>query len=377
MNLSLELSRDKPKIPATPVTTPSSSNPTRRQLFTPSTGYEDNSEAIKIVNQAIDLNSLEQLELIYLPGTNVHKRIQEVKKQFGMGVAKRKAKPVIQKRTPKCTAPPIRARQEKMALNEPCSFFKSLEPGIPPEFCESTAYFYRENYMKVKECLAKMLYILYNKQVFHNKLDVEITWSPRLQCTAGHCKNKADRNGVRSSRIELSDKVLTSADRLRSILIHELCHAAAWIFNGADGHGVAWRAWAARANEKFPDLPPITVCHKYKIFYKYTYKCRSCRATTHAHSKSRKRTGLICRLCKKKIKIFLNRKTKRGVRQTPVRPPLGFAKYFQDNYHKCRRNAVGGNVMRILAVEYAKEKALAEQSPITKYINKYLKFFFR
>lgn len=49
--------------------------------------------------------------------------------------------------------------------------------------------------------------------------------------------------GTRTSVIELSEKVLTSADRLRCTLIHELCHAATWIFNGEGGHGRTWKQW--------------------------------------------------------------------------------------------------------------------------------------
>lgn len=48
---------------------------------------------------------------------------------------------------------------------------------------------------------------------------------------------------MRSSAIELSDKVLTGPDRLRCTLIHEMCHAATWIYNGENGHGKTWKAW--------------------------------------------------------------------------------------------------------------------------------------
>lgn len=51
------------------------------------------------------------------------------------------------------------------------------------------------------------------------------------------------RNNVRLCRVELSDKVLTSPDRLRCTLIHELCHASTWIFDGENGHGPTWKAW--------------------------------------------------------------------------------------------------------------------------------------
>lgn len=51
------------------------------------------------------------------------------------------------------------------------------------------------------------------------------------------------RSGVRTATIELSAKVITDTDRLRCTLIHELCHAATWIFNGEKGHGTVWKQW--------------------------------------------------------------------------------------------------------------------------------------
>lgn len=84
------------------------------------------------------------------------------------------------------------------------------------------------------------------------------------------------RLGVRLCQIELSDKVLTRAARLRCTLIHEMCHAATWVFNGEGGHGHVWKNWARHANMMLPELPPITVCHNYKIEFKYTYKCAGC-----------------------------------------------------------------------------------------------------
>lgn len=90
-------------------------------------------------------------------------------------------------------------------------------------------------------------------------------------------------NSIRAStgryaRIELSEKVVTSADRLRCTLIHELCHAATWVHTGGKGHGVTWKLWASRAQKVFPELPQIKVCHDYDIEYKYTYKCDICQS---------------------------------------------------------------------------------------------------
>lgn len=38
--------------------------------------------------------------------------------------------------------------------------------------------------------------------------------------------------------------LLFPTERLRDTLIHELCHAAAWLINGVhDGHGRYWKYW--------------------------------------------------------------------------------------------------------------------------------------
>ena len=73
-----------------------------------------------------------------------------------------------------------------------------------------------------------------------------VTWNGRLTKTAGMCiqrkikitkkpnhlfaySNNTGAEEVRASKIELSTKVLDSSDRLRDTLIHEMCHAAAWV----------------------------------------------------------------------------------------------------------------------------------------------------
>ncbi|XP_034490288.1 acidic repeat-containing protein [Drosophila innubila] len=358
----------KPKLCATPVT-PITTNPTRRQLFTPITGYEDDKEAKMIVEQALDLDSLDQLENVYMPGTNVHKRVQEVRKQLGIATESPKPKPNFKMPTPKAT--PIAKSMErnkkvetpKLDRNRKCSFIKSLDSNIGREYCDNEAYFFRENFNRNKEDLAKRLYSIYNAEVFDNKLDVPITWSKLLRNTAGRCKNKRRLN-VRNSVVELSVKVLTSADRLRCTLIHELCHAAAWIFNGEGGHGRTWKMWAQRAMNALPDLPPIERCHNYAIEFKYTYRCNTCNVESHSHTRSRKVEDLRCRRCSGPITLQLNKKDKQGnVVATPVREATGFAKYVKDNFKKHKRdNLTAAQVMRILSVEYAKEKNADQNS---------------
>lgn len=105
---------------------------------------------------------------------------------------------------------------------------------------------------------------LYNDRVFDNKLkDVPVSWSKNLTKTAGYCRNRkmfvilvlcyttlilnlwyCFRGCVRKAEIQLSEKVLTSADRVRDTLVHELCHAAVWIVDGERSHhGKVWKYW--------------------------------------------------------------------------------------------------------------------------------------
>ncbi|EDV95266.1 uncharacterized protein LOC6569447 [Drosophila grimshawi] len=367
---------DKPKLPATPATpaTPAMTAdriPTRRQLFTPNTGFETEEEAKRIVDQALDLSFLDDLANFYLPDTAVHRRMLEVKKQLGMPIKTPRRKPIFKLHTPQ-TAPPAKTKtveRSKMPQNNvkqgkdvdkrsgKCSFIKSLEPEISRDRCDNEAFFYRENYAKNKEQLAMRLYDMFNAQVCNNGLQVPITWSKLLRNTAGRCTTK-QRGQQRSSSVELSSKVLTSADRLRCTLIHELCHAAAWVFDGACGHGVVWKRWTGLANDKFPDLPPIRVCHDYDIEFKYTYKCDNCNAASYAHSRSRKVENLRCSICCGHVIVLLNRKDKSGnIVPTPVREATGFAKFVKENFHKYKRpNLTAPQVMRILSAEYAKVK---------------------
>lgn len=109
---------------------------------------------------------------------------------------------------------------------------------------------YRTTYKTTKNELAKKLFDLYNETVFDKKIatDTKIEWNERMTGTAGfcYCKKITRRLGnvERSVRIVLATKILDSADRLRDTLIHEMCHAAAWVVNEvADGHGYYWKIW--------------------------------------------------------------------------------------------------------------------------------------
>ncbi|KAH8414695.1 hypothetical protein KR215_000120 [Drosophila sulfurigaster] len=354
-----------PSTPATPLNV--DLPPTRRQLFTPNFGYEDENAAKAIVERALDMNNLDELEIFYQPGSTVHKRVQEVKRQLGIAVKSPKAKPIF--KLPTTTMPQVTpsrtpsSRQPKQKQTPQvrgsgkCSFIKSLEKDVSREYADNEAYFYRENFKRNKEELTTRLYDMFNEKVFNNKLQVPIVWLKTLRNTAGRCRNKRKLN-ERMCVLELSVKVLTSADRLRCTLIHEMCHAATWIFNNEGGHGRTWKQWTYRAMAAFPDLPSISVCHDYDIEFKYTYRCEACDVGSKAHSRYRKVDNIRCRLCSGPIQLFLNKKDKEGnVQLQPVREAAGFAKFVKEQFKKHKRpDLTAAQVMRILSVEYAKQK---------------------
>ncbi|XP_044002922.1 dentin sialophosphoprotein-like isoform X2 [Aphidius gifuensis] len=241
------------------------------------------------------------------------------------------------------------------------SFLESLSSSVPMDISHQDAKKYKINFKNTKEELCKVLYKLYNEKIFDNRLpsDMSIEWNIRMRGTAGFCYNKKSTKTIggitRSSRIVLASKILDSADRLRDTLVHEMCHAAAWLLNEVcDGHGSFWKAWASKAMKAFPDLPPIRRCHDYKISTKFTYRCTSCGYSIGRHSKSLDVEKKRCGHCFGKFELLINRVTKSGTTlQTPktTKGPTGFALFVKENYgtvKKERQGVAHKEVMQIL-----------------------------
>jgi hypothetical protein len=88
------------------------------------------------------------------------------------------------------------------------------------------------------------------------------------------------RPGVPQERlasIELSTKVLDDEERLRSTLLHEMVHAAAWIIDGVSKppHGSCFKKWANIAMKRSPGVV-VTTTHDYEIQYKYAWVSANC-----------------------------------------------------------------------------------------------------
>uniref|UniRef100_A0A5S6QT35 SprT-like domain-containing protein n=1 Tax=Trichuris muris TaxID=70415 RepID=A0A5S6QT35_TRIMR len=139
--------------------------------------------------------------------------------------------------------------------------------------------------------VVSQLYRLFNETVFDGKLprDMKVAWNPRLIKTAGYCKCKRTQDTMeRYCVIFLSSKICDTAGRIRDTLLHEMCHAAAWLIDKtAEGHGIHWRKWCARANHVYPEIPIITTRHSYQVATKFAYECSKC--------SNRRFTMLACR----------------------------------------------------------------------------------
>lgn len=259
---------------------------------------------------------------------------------------------------------------------------ETLLASLGHDFVQSTTHplarKYVDQFNKNKVELAEFLFKLYNAEIFDNCLphDTKVTWSKTLQKTAGRCKSMKKMNAIKTverwCEIELAVKVLTSGDRLRDTLIHEMCHAAAWIISGySDGHGPLFKTWGQRAVNVFPDLPMITRCHNYSIESKFAYICRDCGQHFKRHSKSLDTDKYRCasRACKSKpnspengklILHIMDKKTKKYVpyeAAQSVKKANPFANFVKENYKNYRTpGTTHANAMKELSKKFASQK---------------------
>ncbi|XP_053734853.1 germ cell nuclear acidic protein isoform X3 [Synchiropus splendidus] len=217
---------------------------------------------------------------------------------------------------------------------------------------------FQRSFKQKREDLTAKLYQLYNTSVFDSKLpaDMSVTWNKKMRKTAGYCVSGQERGGGRRyARIELSEKVCDSADRLRDTLIHEMCHAATWLINGVrDGHGNFWKLYARKSTLAHPELPMVTRCHSYDIKYKFQYQCVRCQNTIGRHSKSLDTQKFACALCMGQLVLL-----------TPSKPraPTPFANFVKENYGTTRQEMAGqshAEVMRKLSADFATKTRLSQ-----------------
>jgi len=241
------------------------------------------------------------------------------------------------------------------------------------------------------------LFTHYNATVFRGLLpaDLPIAWSPRLRSTAGVTHFLRARTAParmegapppspRLCRVELSAKVVDSTPRLEATLLHELCHAAAWLVDGVarPPHGAAFRRWAAAAAAALPGAAPVTTCHSYAVHAPHTWRCagggvtggdgKGCGRTYSRHSKSIDAARHACGWCRGRL-AYVGRLDADG---TPLgvggrggglrRAPTGFALFVQARFAAARAAAPPGtsqaDVMRALGAAWRVEKEARERA---------------
>ncbi|KAL3309729.1 hypothetical protein Ciccas_011720 [Cichlidogyrus casuarinus] len=253
---------------------------------------------------------------------------------------------------------------------------------------------YINSFKKYRDELTNKLFRIYNKQVFDSRLppDIPISWNSRLLKTAGMCvykKMKVTQDGVTITTnivsIELSNKILTSAARLRDTLLHEACHAYVWIVNNTNGgHGPLWKSIAQRAMRTYPMIPKVTRCHAYAIETKFSYICSTegCGVRVNRHTKSLDTSKKVCGLCKGKFILVRNGphstrpttnavlKERQNNAQSQTLTP--FAKFVKENYKNIRQTpskpASHADTMKTLSEMFKQMKTedFLEKSPIAE-----------
>jgi len=336
-----------------------------------STPKDDEEEGTTVHDISSDEDDSQSFVNIYEPGSDqlVPPPIVNPPTHEKPRTKKSKVPAGTESNTPKMN--PLQVFQDQNFTTPTLTFLSSLTMDTPVDKCHTAALPYLKNFPKQKKELASRLFTLYNTQCFESALpeDMEISWNVRLTKTAGLCYSKRHRNRhnivTRSSRIELSSKVIDSGDRLRDTLIHEMCHAASWIISGyRDGHGPLWKTWAEKAMARFPELPVIDRCHSYEIRTKYTYRCEKCGYSVGRHSKSLDTEKKVCGHCHGRFQLVVDAKavltkvvdgaTSDGVSATKPKAPNAFALFVKENYKVYKQPGVThGDVMKMLSSKFS------------------------
>ena len=216
------------------------------------------------------------------------------------------------------------------------------------------------NYSKHKETIAKALYNEFNNDAFDGKLPAkfDISWNAKLLTTAGltHYKKVTRSTGLSeySARIELSTKVLDCAEKLEATLLHEMCHAAAWLLDhqAKPPHGATFKKWANQAMRTYPDVS-VDTCHSYEIFQPYRYRCTQqwCNTEYGRHSKSIDVEAKACGVCNGRLE-YLGKFNPDGTK-AEEKAPTAFSLFVKEHFAATKERLPAGtphkNIMKELS----------------------------
>lgn len=224
----------------------------------------------------------------------------------------------------------------------------------------------RTKFRTQREQLTKSTFNTFNFIVFEGKLaEVEVIWSKRLTSTAGLTRLRRTKTGSRIASIELSNKLIDDEVRLQATLMHEMCHAAAWLVDNVNKppHGQCFKKWATLAMRRVPGLI-VSTTHEYVTnTYKFAWKCtnESCDFVVQRHSRSVDVNRHCCGKCKCKlieIEVPTPESLKRGV-FTPKqkRSASAFSLFVQQHSKTVRKELQCKGSTRISQQDVMKECA--------------------
>ncbi|OWZ37107.1 hypothetical protein C356_04674 [Cryptococcus neoformans c45] len=197
-----------------------------------------------------------------------------------------------------------------------------------------------------------------DRRVFESKLGergakARLEWNNRLLTTAGMARSKrTTANDVNYNEywIELSEKVLTSEERILNTVAHEMCHLATWIISGdfKNPHGHIFKSWGRKVMHARKDVE-VTTKHSYVIEYKYEWKCANerCGQVYKRQSKSIDTSKHACGSCRSKLNPLF---------ETKQKAVSGFQLYLKENMKNAKAAMPGashGDVMRALSKRWA------------------------
>jgi hypothetical protein len=165
-------------------------------------------------------------------------------------------------------------------------------------------------------------------------------------------------------------------EKLRKTLLHELCHAAAWLldFTAKPPHGTVFKRWATLASNQYKDLE-VKTCHSYTIDFKYRYICTNpqCKHVHGRHSRSIDTKLNGCGKCGGILELE-NRRKRNPLDNGEMVPrtPSAYQSFVKEAYARVKREkqlSAHAQVMVALAEEWARLKlhpkklALKDNSP--------------
>ena len=150
----------------------------------------------------------------------------------------------------------------------------------------------KRQFLKHRQELALSLFREFNLCIFGNQLphDTDITWSNRFTSCAGRAHYSHNRTTQTiNSKIMLSSKLLTTEQKLRKTLAHEMCHLGVWHLNGTNHppHGKLFKQYGTKFEQEYNEEKvgkahciQVDTYHSYEADYKYKYVCTGFRMGT-------------------------------------------------------------------------------------------------